>query len=172
MGKSHQRALVLYEMDYKEWDSTFRQELKKGEDQYKKWFLSKAKSIALPDNVYDEVFLRNPIISTGITNILLEESYHQFKGVTSPDKVFFVLNPDPFLRLLKQPMFTQYKTPEIDSFSKILEDVANERTFVIVEYNKSHGWFDYDELYEQKQKFKDQHELEIRQVENRLGKEK
>ncbi|MBD0284880.1 MAG: hypothetical protein ICV79_05570 [Flavisolibacter sp.] len=172
MAKDKHRAVELYAMDYKEWDSTFRQELSKGEDHYKKWFLGRAKQIAIPDSVYDEVFLRNPIISTGITNTLLEESYHQFKDVTSSDQIYFVLNPDPYLRVLKQPMNAQYKTPEIDSFSKVLEDIANEKIFVIAEYNKRHGWFDYDKVYEQKQKFKQQHESEIKQVESRLRKEK
>lgn len=172
MSKDNHRALELYEMDYKEWDNTFRQELDKGEGHYKKWFFDKAKQIVIPDSVYNEVFLNNPVISTGITNILLEESYHQFKSATSSGQIYFVLNPDPFLRLLKQSIYTQYRTPEIDSFSKILEDIANERTFVIAEYDKHHGWFDYDKLYEQKQKFKQQHELEMHQLKSQLRKEK
>lgn len=172
MSKNHRRALVLYQMDYEKWDSTFRQELNKGEKHYKKWFLDRAKKIPISDSVYNEVFLRNPLISTGITNILLEESYHQFKDVSSSDKIYFVVNPDPILRILKEPMYAQYKTPEIDSFSKILNDIANDKIFVVAEYYKPYGWFDYNELYQRSQKFKEQHELEMKQAQDRLRKEK
>ena len=170
--KNKPRALVLYAMDYKEWDSAFRQELSKGEENYKRWFLSKAKPIALPDSIYNEVFLKSSVISTGITNILLEDTYHEFKESSSLDQIYFVLNPDPFLWILKQSMYSEYITPEIDSFSNILKDIANSKIYVVAEYNKHFGWFDYNKLYEQKQKFKQQHETEIKQVESRLRKEK
>ncbi|MCW3074356.1 MAG: hypothetical protein JWP69_1425 [Flaviaesturariibacter sp.] len=170
MDSKGNRALVLYAMDYKEWDSSFREELSKGENNYREWFLSKAREIVLPDSIYDEVFLRNPIISTGVTNTLLDKNYHQFKEVSSSDQIYFVLDPDPYLRLLKQPQNAQYETPEMDSFTKVIKDIASEKTFVIAEYNKRNGWFDYDKVYAQKQKFKQQHELEIREAESRLRK--
>jgi hypothetical protein len=170
MAQNNTRAIVLYGMDYSESDRAFRKELDSGEEHYKDWFLRNAKEIPISNDVYQEVFLRSPIISTGITNTLLEETYHLFKDTGHSNLIYFVLNPDPYLRLLKQEMNVRFKTAEIESFSKVLEDVANDRTFVVVEYHKNLGWFDYDKMFQEKKKFKQQHELEIQQLENRLKK--
>lgn len=138
--------------------------IRKGELEEKKWFLKNAKPINIDDEVYDEIFLKNSLTCYAFTNIVLEKSYHIYKD--DKEKVYLVLNPDPFVRQLSLSINKAYTNEKIEVLNGILQDVANENIFVIAEYNKQYGWFDYDKVYEQKQTFKQQHESEIKEVEN------
>ncbi|MFZ1799016.1 MAG: hypothetical protein WAU24_04060 [Chitinophagaceae bacterium] len=164
------RAIVLFAMDYKVWNRTFRKELMKGDAQFKSWFLDNAYEIEISDNVYNEVFIKNPIISTGITNTLLNESQHQFKDLHQTEKIYFVLNADSYKRILKIPFYADFKSPQIDLFSTLLDDISKNKIYVIVEYIKKYGWFDFEKINAQRQLFIKKHEIEIKENEKRLNK--
>ena len=84
MSKNSNRALILYQMNYNNWDSTFREKLSKSEEHYRNWFFTQAKEVSISDEIYNE-FINNPIMLSGITNTLLEESYHTFKSDVPSD---------------------------------------------------------------------------------------
>lgn len=164
MTKSLSRAVELYAIDYQKWDTNSRKKLSGGNLKYKKWFFINATRIAIAEHAYKNLFLKNPLINTAITNALLEKCCHEFADVVPSHFIYFILNPDPYLMLFKNEMFKEYKTKSISFFVDILQNIADEKIYVIVEYNKNLGWFDYDKIYEQKQKFKEQHEAEMRQI--------
>lgn len=172
MGKNKQKALIFYSMDYQRWDSSFRKKLVEGDENYKTWFLKNSKEINIPDSIYKEVFITNPLISSGITNTLLDESQHLFTDTNAKKSnfIYFIVRPEPYLRLLKNSISEEYKNNKIDSFTYIFKEIEEKKIYVLAEFDKRNSWFDYDKIFNQKQKFKQQHELEIKEHEESLSK--
>src|SRR5690242_6334888 len=96
-NQTMKRAFLLYEMDYKTWNSNFRDELTKGDREYKKWFFSHASKLTLSYSLYSEIFISNPIFSTGLFHAALNSEQSLIRDDAESEEIFFALYPGSFL---------------------------------------------------------------------------
>ena len=75
---------------------------------------------------------------------------------------FLMLNPAPYLMALKNPFDNKCFSADVDTFVKLLNGAKTQKIYVLVEYRKELGWFNYEEVYGKKQEFKISSHSEMR----------
>ena len=79
-------------------------------------------------------------------------------------------NPAPYLMALNNPFDNKCFSADVDTFVKLLNDAITQKIYVLVEYRKELGWFNYEEVYGKKQEFKISSHSEMRMLGKISGK--